>query len=638
MIRPVLIAAVVSLGAAEPALPLVHPLFADRMVFPRERSAPVWGWAAPGKRVHVSLAGISAEAVTGADGRWQAALGPIPAGGPHELVIDGPQRLVLHEVLVGDVWLFAGQSNMELGLRRAVGGPEEAATAASATALRLCALGRRIAGREQQVPPGTPVAWKAPDEARAASFPAVAWFTGRRLQAELGVPVGLVATAWSGSNIRAWMPGAALGGLYADELARLEEMNVVAAAGGPDVAAQDRAAVEAWWREHDPGTAAGWSSAGPEVTWPEQPVPGAWNGDGVHWLVGSGSVPAEVAGRAARLIIGGIEDEDTTWVNGREVGGTRSADRRVYTIPAGVLVAGPNRIALRTWSESGRGRVKACDGGARLEWDGPAGSALLAGWRHAATAAAKPLRPRLRFSGSNGSATMLWNGGIRPLAPFAFAGAVWYQGEQDAGSPEYRRLLPALIGAWRGAFVQPELPFIIVGLPGFHDPVSTPVQERLTFGRVRDDQLAAATTLARVGLAVTTDLGDAQDVHPLRKREVGERVAAAALGVACGRPGGGGPLFVQAQRSGDAMRVEFTRIGGGGLELRPATPSGFAIAGADGVWQHASASLAGEAVLVRAAGVPEPVAVRYGWADLPPVTLFDRSGMPASPFRSDGSP
>lgn len=641
MIRSALLAAIaIGLCAAEPALPLVHPLFADGMVFPRDRSAPVWGWALPGTTVAVSLAGVRAEAVAGADGRWQAALGPVPAGGPHELVVEGPQRQVVRDVLVGEVWLCAGQSNMEMNLRRAAGGPEEAATAPAATGLRLCALGRRIAGHEQQVPPGSAVAWKAPDAKSAAAFPAVAWFAGRRLQAELGVPVGLVATAWSGSNIRAWMPAAPLRelGLYGEELERLAALNAVADAGGPDIAAQDRAAVEAWWLANDPGTAAGLAKADAPVAgaaWADQAVPGAWSGDGVHWLVATCQVPAEAAGRAARLVVGAIEDEDATWVNGREVGGQRGIDKRSYHIPAGVLTAGANRIAVRAWSEGGRGKVRACDGGARIEWDAPAGSSPLAGWRGIATAAAKPVRPRLRFGGSNGSATMLWNGGIRPLAPFAFSGVVWYQGEQDAGAAEYRRLLPALIGAWRGAFLQPELPFVLVGLPGFHDAVDAPVQERLTFGRVRDDQLAAATTLAKVGLAVTTDLGDAQDVHPLRKREVGDRIAAAALAIAYGRPGGGGPLFAGAVRAGDAMRVTFTRIGGGGLELRPGPRSGFAIAGADGVWRHAEARLDGETVLVRAAGVDAPAAVRYGWSDLPPVTLYDRSGMPASPFRSD---
>lgn len=640
MIRALVAAgAALVLAAAEPARPVLHPLFGDDMVFPRDRAAPVWGWSDPGAHLRISLAGVSAEAVAGPDGRWEARLGPVASGGPYELVVEGPRPATCHRVMVGDVWLFAGQSNMAFGLRRAEGGPDEVAAAAAATGLRLYDLGVRLSGRPEALPtPGAAPAWRLPDPKNAGGFSAVAWFTGRRLQAGLGVPVGLVVTAISGSNIRAWMPEDALErlGLFADERRDLAALNLRADAAGTDARTRERQEIAAWWNEHDPGTRDGWQRRdAPEAgaAWNDQGVPGTWGIDGTAWLRCDLILPEGAAGKAATLYLGQIDDEDTTWVNGAEVGGTRAGNLRAYPVPAKVLVAGANRIAIRIWAENKHGRTLAAPGDWRLTV-GNDEFRLPATWRRAASAPAQPVRLKPRFQGGNGGSTMIWNGGIHPLQPFAFAGVVWYQGEQDAGSPDYRRLLPGLVASWREGFADPALPVVLVGLPAFHPAVATPVQERLSFGQVRDDQLQTARSLPRVGVAVTTDLGDPANVHPLRKREVGERAAAAALAIVQGTAGGGGPLFVDATAVGGAMRVRFDHIGGG-LDVRPGAPSGFALAGADGVWHHAAAVADGDAVMVSSPEVAAPVAVRYGWADTPPVTLYDRTGFPASPFRSD---
>ncbi|MCK6489463.1 MAG: hypothetical protein L6R48_14255 [Planctomycetes bacterium] len=631
---------ILALAAAEPAKPLLHPIFGEHMVFPHGRRAALWGWAPAGARVQVSLAGQQAEAVAGADGRWQAELGPVAAGGPYELVVAGPQQLVLKDVLAGEVLLCSGQSNMAMGLNGAEGGREEAAGAASAAAsVRLLHLGMRIAGTPRDLPtPANPVQWRVPAADNLGGFSAVGWFTARSLQQRLKIPVGVVACAWGGTNIRAWMAEESLArlGLYGDERDLLRTLAAAEAAGAPPVPQQEREQVAAWWKEHDPGSAAGFERPAEPATgaWSDQELPGAWKHDGTTWLRRTVQLPAAAVGKPGRLLLGGLPDDSTVWVNGAEVGTGRGAEPRNYRIDARQLAAAPVTVAIRVWSEGGRSGGKGSPGDWRLESDAGTPPVALAGaWRRAATTGVQPVRPRLRLQGGNGAATMLYNGGIRPLAPFAFSGAVWYQGEQDAGNSDYQRMLAAMIGDWRALFGK-DLPVVVVGLPGFHDAVATPVEERLNFGATRLAQAAAALALPGVGLAVITDLGDAKDVHPTRKRAVGERAAAALVALREGA-GGGGPLIVKAERAGAAMRLTCQRVSGGGLELRAGEPSGFALKGADGAWHHARARLDGDTVVVESPEVPEPVAVRYGWANNPPCTLYDRAGFPAAPFGSD---
>ena len=347
---------------------------------------------------------------------------------------------------------------------------------------------------------------------------------------------------------------------------------------------------------------------------------------GAVWLCRTIDLPSAVG--AAHLVLGRLAEDQAQWVNGTAI--PLSGE-----IPDGILHAGRNDIAIRIWAPDARGSA-----GSAEEWQvEPAGLppvSLAGAWQvtRSAAAATVSVRPELHFQGGPESVSMLFNGGIAPLAPFAFTGVVYYQGEQDAGNPDYYRLLPALITDWRAALAAPDLPFVLVQLPAFRAPVAEPVQETVQFGLARDAQFATANAVPGVGLAVTIDLGEAGNVHPRRKREVGERAAHAALATAYGRADGGGPLYAGIAVEGDALRVHFTRIHGG-LALRGAPVSGFAIRGGDGVWHHATAAVDGDTVVVRSPEVPAPTAVCYAWAENPPVTLYDRAGMPASPFRSD---
>ena len=622
-----------SCEAVEAARPFIHPLFTDHMVFPRDRAAPVWGWTTPNAQVQATLATAHASTVADADGRWQLALGPLQAGGPYELVVEGPQRKVCSNIMVGDVWLFCGQSNMEYGVASAEGAGDELARAGSEKNLRLLNLGHRFSGRPCVVPAGAAASWQVPNAGSVAGFSAVAWYTARRLAAELTVPIGAVACAWSGSNICGWMSEQTLNrlGAYSDERAALKTLTNAAERDGRTVAAQELLLRDDWWKANDPGTAEGWQQVASHAAWNAVDMPQKWTDAGVVsngaiWLRPTIEVPAGV--HSAHLAVGRLAEDQAQWVNGSEIPFTG-------VVPDGVLKAGRNVVAIRIWSPDGRGAAGSVDEW-RLECAGMQPISLAGTWQVVCSAAVSAVstRPALHFQGGPESVSMLFNGGIAALAPFAFTGVVYYQGEQDAGNPDYYRLLPALIADWRTTFAAPDLPFVIVQLPAFRAPISEPVQATVQFGMARDAQLETARSVPHVGLAVTVDLGDADNVHPRRKREVGERAAHAALETAYGRDDGGGPLYAGMTVTGDAIRVTFTHATGG-LVMHEGVATGFAVTGGDSIWHHASAILDGLAVVVRSTAVPHPTAVRYGWAENPPVTLFDRAGMPASPFRTD---
>ena len=524
---------------------------------------------------------------------------------------------------------------MEYGVAGADGGGEEIAQAATVKDIRLLHLGHRLAGQPCVVPPGVAPAWQVPGPGAVAGFSAVGWFTTRRLAAELGVPVGAVSCAWSGSNIRGWMSDRALAalGVYSDERNALKTLVAAEKRDGRPVPAQELDLLTQWWTNNDPGTAGNWqrSNTGSSTTWRDVDVPGAWPPAGMStagglWL--RREIGLEQIGLSAHIAVGRLAEDQTLWVNGIEI----PADGQV---PTGALRVGTNTLAIRVWSSDGQTTAGSANDW-RVEADGMATVSLAGSWKvtRSIDVATVPAPPRLRFQGGPDSTTMLFNGGIASLAPFAFTGVVYYQGEQDAGNPEYYRLLPALIGDWRLTFAAPQLPFVIVQLPAFRQPVAEPVQTTVQFGLARDAQLATARATPHVGLAVTIDLGDAGNVHPKRKREVGERAAHAALATAYGRNDGGGPMYDGMSVEGSSIRVRFTRIHGH-LTVRDGSPSGFALAGNDGVWHRAVAKADGAEVVVQADDVPHPTAVRYAWAENPSVTLYDEQGMPASPFRSD---
>ncbi len=631
-------------GAEEPK-PFLHPLFTDHMVLQRDAKVPVWGWTTPGAKVSIEIAGSKADAVADAQGKWSATTGPFPAGGPFELTVtSGAQTEKVADVLMGDVWLCSGQSNMEMGIGVAKDAEKEIA-AAEFPKIRLFTVTKRIATTPVETVVGS---WQPCSPASVAAngwggFSAVGYFFGRHVHAAIGVPIGLIHSSWGGTVAQAWTSREALGAMpdFKDPLAALAESLKTSTVTDADKL------MRSWWEANDPGSkpGAGWELAAFDATaWKKMDLPGAWenkglpNFDGVVWFRKQVEVPADWAGKDLQLDLGPIDDRDTTWFNGTLLGGLDIWNApRSYTVPGAAVKSGVNVIAVRVLDTGGGGGIYGAPEQMKLTLGKAGASQPLAGeWLYQEGQPLAKLTPvPQRFDSNQNAVTVLYNGMIAPLLPFAIKGAIWYQGESNAGqAKQYRTLLPTMITDWRARFGRGDFPFLIVQLANFMDRKPEPGES--AWAELREAQAHTASTLPNTGMAVIIDIGDAKDIHPKNKQEVGRRLGLAAQRIAYGdaKVEGSSPTFASMQVKDHAIRVSFDHIGGG-LEARDGALTGFAIAGADGKYTWADAVIDAGTVVVSSPTVQDPVSVRYAWADNPACNLYSKEGMPAVPFRSD---
>lgn len=605
-----------SLGVTARAEVRLPALFSDGMVLQREMPVRIWGWAAPGEPVTVRFADQSRRAVADASGRWQATLDPLPVSGePRDLTVNDR---VVKAVLVGEVWLCSGQSNMEMALHGAANGMAEAAKAEHPQ-IRFFTVGRQTALEPQADCRGT---WMASAPSTADAFSAVGYYFGRRVHAELGVPVGLILAAWGGTVAESWISRAGL----TRETAEARERDTAGLSDPPPPIQLN----DAGWEKPDFADA-DWKTIQLPLYWDYALYPVEY--DGVIWARRQVELPATWAGKELRLDLDKVDDFETTFFHGREVGRTttHTLAPRSYVVPAGLVKPGPAVIAVRTTKVGWGGICGAKDGMKLAPADGAGPAIPLAGeWKYrAAELTFRNFSPRLPSS--------LHDGMIAPLTPFTLRGAIWYQGEANAyGSAafHYRRTLPTLIADWRRAWPQGEFPFYLVQLPNFRAPTDDP-NAASDWAVMRESQVETLA-VTNTGLAVTIDLGEANDIHPKSKRAVGERLALQALAKTYAKPVAcDSPRFESLQIEGDQIRVKF-RFAASGLVTRDGGPvKGFAIAGADTKFVWADAAIEGDSVVVSSRHVREPVAVRYAWADNPVCNLFSRDGLPVCPFRSD---
>ena len=632
---------------ADEMKPLLHPLFSDNAVLQRDAKVPVWGWTAPGGTVRISFAGQEKVAVADSNGKWTGHLEPMPAsaeGRTLEIQSESPKRKVLiRDVLVGDVWICSGQSNMEMGIGLC-NEPEEIAKA-DLPLIRLLTVPHRISFTPEStlecrwLPCGPENLMKG----TWGGFSAAAYFFGRELHRELGVPIGLIHSSWGGTPAKAWTSGAALMPLgdYQAELAQVEQ---VASSTAPD---QLNAFMDRWYREKDPGTAKEWFRPETDVaTWKTTSMPATWGKsglpgyEGIVWLQRTFEVPAAWEGRNLVLGLGAIADVDTTWINGKLVGRCDYFDQeRLYSVPAKALRTGRNVITMRVMN-AGSGGFSATPEQMEIHPDGEDGVAVsLAGqWRIRASVTRAATGAPL--AGSPSTTSVLYNGMIAPLVPYAIQGAIWYQGEADtSNSARYRTLLPAMIRDWRARFGSGEFGFHIVSLANYQ-PATTKVAagNSSDWAELREAQAMAAKHVPRCGLAVAIDIGDAKDIHPKNKREVGRRLALSALANTYGRKiEWSGPWFRSMESTGSGIRLKFDHVAGG-LLAKGRKLTGFTVAGNDRHFVEADARIEGDSILVSSHTVAKPVAVRYAWAANPECNLYNRQNLPAVPFRTDDWP
>ncbi len=627
------------LAADTAALPFVSPVFGEHMVLQRGKPNRIWGWTQPGAEVRVAIADRVATAIAAADGRWQVEFAPPPAGGPYSLKVDGPQHVEFGDVLVGDVWLCSGQSNMEFGLRGARDGEAEVA-AANHPGVRFFRVPAKSAYGPVAVPTGE---WKvcAPD-----LFPmwgggsAVAYYFARKVNAETGVPIGLIQAAVGGTPAECWMTPATLQrlpefGPALTEIARFK------ARGEPEYGNF----VSHWYDEFDRGQKEEWGketfddsawkattlkSAFADLGVPESPA--------VVWLRREIELPDPLPAGTARVLLGVVEKMDTVFINGRWTGASSWVENpRAYHIGAGVLRPGKNQIALRVLKTKPEGGFVNPAADLKMVLGDGSAVALEGAWKGTISVDARAPHPLpLAYENYPTMPSVLYQGMIHPFAPLALTGALWYQGEANQFKPkQYRTLLPAMIADWRAAFGQGDFPFYIVSLPAFTARLAEPPATADGWTQIREIQIELGRSVPAAGTIVTVDTGEADNIHPAEKVPVGERLARLALKNVHGRDVvTAGPTFARLETLPGALRIRYTGTEGG-LVVKGEKLGEFAVAGADRVWRWAEARIVGDTVVVSTASVPQPVAVRYAWQANPLATLCNGAGLPAAPFRSD---
>ena len=631
----------ISALAANASLPFVSPMFGDNMVLQRGKSDTIWGWSKPGDVIHVEINGKTSRATAGSDGRWQASFRPPPPGGPYALTIDGPQHVVLHNVLVGDVWLCGGQSNMELPLARTRNGDREISEA-NHPAIRLFKVGTHAAYSPAQVPQGE---WKVCSPktiAENGGFSAVAYFFGCRVQQDVNVPIGLVEDCVGGTPAEAWTSEATLRPLK-DFDAQLAEMQRLKAEGGPVYGNF----IMPWYDDYDPG-ARGKTWAAPDFddsSWKTVSLPGGFKELGVPvtpavcWFRKEVVLPDPLPAGKATLHLGIVERMDTAYINGQWVGASAWVENpRVYWLNPGVLKPGTNLVAIRVFKTKPNGGFMSPPADLKLVLGNGMNVPLAGDWKGALSVDARPPHPLpLGFENWPVMPTVLYNGMLAPVAPFALTGAIWYQGEANADRAyQYRTLLPAMIGDWRRLFGRGNFPFYIVSLPAFMQHQDHPVDSG--WAELREAQAITAAKVPNCGLAVTIDTGEANNIHPQDKKIVGERLALIALAQHYGEKiPCQGPTFKSLKHFKGALKIKFSHTDGG-LVAKGGIPEEFSIAGADHRWHWADAKIDGDTIIVSSPAVPEPVAVRYAWQSFPKATLYNGAGFPAVPFRTDDWP
>jgi sialate O-acetylesterase len=655
-------------GAPEPSAENISlpSILSDHAVIQRDAKIPVWGMAEPGGIVKVEFANKRRTTTVDKDGKWMVQLPPHKAGGPYEMRVMGLDTLLIKDLLVGEVWLCSGQSNMEWQVRSSMNAHQEIESA-DFPEIRMFTIERVVSDKPLDDCSGS---WKVSTPETVGDFSAVGYFFGRELHRQLDVPIGLIHSSWGGTPAEAWT---SLETLESDTilLPILERYNE-SMKNYPERLAEYREMVRKIEEsgEHlpmyhkDPGNKGadkGWADPGfNDGQWRDFPVPGFWENqqgmdiDGAVWFRKAVDIPESWIGKTLRLSLGAIDDFDVTYFNGIQVGTTGEdipnfwMHQRQYTVPADAVNSKKALIAVRIFDHYGQGgfvggdmHLSTVNGSSDdfIRVDGL--------WKMKIELAMDPsavsgpggrgLPPEPMGPGHSHSPAGLYHAMLYPLAPYAIRGAVWYQGETNAGRAyQYRTLLPAMIHDWHALWGQGPFPFGIVQLANYRAVSEEPQESE--WADLREAQLLTALNDPNVGLATTIDIGEAEDIHPRNKQDVGNRLSLWALAKVYGfKIEYSGPLYDSMVVEGDTIIVSF-RHAESGLVVKGDAVHGFAIAGEDYQFVWANAEIRGNKVLVWSDEIVNPVAVRYAWADNPVCNLYNSEMLPAVPFRTDDKP
>ena len=623
-------------------------VFTDNMVLQQKTDITFYGDATKNKQLTVKTGWNGKEYYTEADGqgKWSLKIPTPAAGGPYEITFSDGKKLQLKNVMIGEVWFCSGQSNMEMpvaGWGKVMNYEQEIAEAAY-PAIRLFQVKKNTSLAPLKEVESTLGGWQECSSATVPEFSALAYFYARALWKELNVPIGVIDCTWGGTPAEAWTSHETLRQVmgFREEMDKLERLGF-----DPNRMEQAYSEERAHWQslftEKDKGMENGklcWTAPSlSEEDWQTISLPGYWEGkglkdfDGIIWFRRSLEIPAEWAGKPLTLRLGMIDDEDITYFNGVEIArGAGYMTPRTYTIPAKLVKAGKAVLAVRVSDFGGEGGIHGKAEDLYVEADGKRIS-LAGDWKYRIGLSLTGFPPApISPVQSSSYPTVLFNAMVKPWTAFPIKGVIWYQGEANVGRPEqYGDLFPALITDWRRQW-RSDFPFYFVQLANFME--SKEIQPDSEWAALREAQ-TKALKLDQVGMAVTIDIGLADDIHPKNKQEVGRRLALVALAGSYGKNvSGSAPVFRNYRIKGDKMELDFGQKQDG-FQIKGTTLKGFTIAGPDRVFYPAEAMVQNGKIIVFSPEVSIPLAARYGWADNPDCNLYGENGLPVAPFRTD---
>jgi len=634
-----------SIAQAKVTLP---SLFSDNMVFQQKTNVAIWGNTDAGKTVKVTASwnNKTYTAKVGSDGKFKVVL-PTPAyGGPYNVSISDGDVTKLSNVLIGDVWVCSGQSNMEMPLAGwgKINNYEQQIKDANYPKIRLLQAVHVTSNSlldDAKVDNG---GWQECSPQYVAGFSSVAYFFAREINKKTGIPIGLIHTSWGGTIAEAWTSATTLKTIpdFVEAVNVIENTKTDGSGFKEKLSAWNELVIakDAGVQGTPPWNAgnldlSSWKSMALPSLWEQAGMPGF---DGVVWFRKNITIPQSWAGKDIKLNLGTIDDNDVTYFDGEKIGQTEGFNvPRIYTIPANKVKAGTFALVVRVFDGAGDGGIYGdknvislvSANGERLSLDGE--------WQYKVGLNLKDVAPMPVSNDGPNRVTVLYNAMINPYLQFPIKGAIWYQGESNAGrANQYRKLFPAMIKDWRKSWNQPNFPFYFVQLANFMKTINEPKPSE--WAELRDAQ-RETLSLPNTGMAVSIDIGDALDIHPKNKQDVGKRLAFIALAKDYGvKMPYSGPVYQSQKIEGNAIALTFGSAYGGLKASDGGELKGFAIAGSDQKFHWAKAVIKGNQVIVSSADVANPVSVRYAWADNPQCNFINGAGLPASPFRTDNWP
>ncbi|WP_316767179.1 sialate O-acetylesterase [Pedobacter frigiditerrae] len=618
-------------------------LIGHGMVLQRDKPLKLWGWGAPDEQITVQFNGKTYKTKTDSESNWKITLPAMKAGGPYEMTIRGNNEIVLKDILLGDVWLCSGQSNMEFTMNLAkVTYAAEIANSENSQIRQFLVKQQWNFHEQKEIEPSS---WVSANPKTVLGFTAAGYFFAVELYRKYHVPVGLINSSVGGTPAESWMSESALGPFphYQKEAILFKDPGEV-----NKIKAKDDATRKAWFdliRQQDKGYLEKgnyWHNNTFDFSaWPTLNIPGTWQSQGLKirsgavWLKKTVNLKKEQLGKPSYIELGNIEEQDTTYINGIRVGatGNKHAPRK-YAIAAGVLKEGDNIITIRVLDTEAPGGF--IEGKPYQLVLGNEVLSLKGLWKYQNTVDIEPLK-NSSLTNFSYKPTVWYNSKIAPIIQYQIKGVLWYQGEANVNrAKEYQKLFPAMITHWRDKFQQGDFPFIFVQLASLGAEEKEPSDHPLA--KLREAQ-TMTLALPNTGMAVTHDIGEWNDIHPQNKKDVGFRLFMAAQRVAYKEPNTSitGPMFKSVKIEGNKMIVSFTNIGSGLTTSDQKEINYFAVSGADKkfVWANA-VLLPNNTIVVTSDQVASPVYVRYAWARNPTgANLSNKEGLPAVAFRTD---